>query len=60
MIIKFYINGMCIETYKCKGNAEQLSAEDEQAIDKIKRDAFRNFGYPVLTEVIMSKGGDTI
>lgn len=52
MVIKFYINGMCIETYKCTGTAGQLSAEDEQAIQKIKLDAFRNFGYPVLTEVI--------
>lgn len=55
MTIKFYINGMCIHTYKCKSTSEPLCAEDEQEIQKIKVDAFRNYGYPVLTEVINSK-----
>ena len=52
MIIKFYVNGMVVETYKCHSAAEPLSSEDEEAIRKIKLDAFRNYGYPVLTEVI--------
>lgn len=55
MIIKFYVNGMLVETYKCKSTTDQLCAEDEQEIQKIKLAAFRNYGYPVLTEVIKDK-----
>lgn len=46
MKIIFYVNGMPVDTYTYTGS--QMSAEDEQAIDKIKRDAYRNFGYPVV------------
>lgn len=52
MTIKFYVNGMVVETYRCTSTAGQLSAEDEEAIQKIKIDAFRNYGYPVITEVL--------
>lgn len=56
MIIKFYVNGARVDTYKCVSKSmDQLCAEDEQAIDKIKRDAFRNYGYPVLIEIDNSK-----
>lgn len=53
MIIKFYVNGALVDTYKCLSTPEQLAAdqlcaEDEEAIAKIKRDAYRNFGYPAL------------
>jgi hypothetical protein len=52
MLIKFYVNGAIVDTYKCDcKSVDQLSAEDQEAIAKIKSDAFRNFGYPVLTEI---------
>lgn len=54
MIIKFYVNGMLVDTYKCVSTPEQLAAdqlcaEDQQAIDDIKKTAYRNYGYPALT-----------
>lgn len=54
MIIKFYVNGMCVDTYRCVSTKEQLAAdqlcaEDKEAIDKLKRDAYNNYGYPAVT-----------
>lgn len=54
MLIEFFVNGMCVETYKCVSTPEQLAAdqlcaEDQQAIDNIKRTAYRNYGYPAVT-----------
>ena len=51
MTIKFYVNGMIVDTYKCKSKSVPLSDEDEQEIEKIKRAAYRNYGYPAITEV---------
>lgn len=52
MTIKFYVNGMVVDTYKCDCTDGQLSAEDKEAIQNIKIAAFRNYGYPVVTEII--------
>lgn len=55
MTIKFYVNGVVVDTYKCDCTDGQLSADDEETIQKIKMDAYRNYGYPVITEVINDK-----
>ena len=57
MIINFYVNGAQVDTYKCVSTpeqiaAQQLCAEDEEAIARIKRDAYHNYGYPALVEVV--------
>ena len=54
MIIKFYVNGMCVDTYRCVSTKEQLDAgqlctEDKDAIELLQRKAYRNFGYPAVT-----------
>lgn len=48
MKIYFYINGAPVDTYRYTA---PLSQEDEEAITKIKQDAYRNFGYPPIIVV---------
>ena len=54
MIIKFYVNGMCVDTYRCVSTKEQLAADQLCAEDKMeiaarKQAAYRNYGYPAVT-----------
>ena len=69
MTLKFYVNGMCVDTYTCQAklappkelipgyngqvlsNVTDLTVEDIQTISRIKRDAYRNYGYPPIIKV---------
>lgn len=67
MTLKFYVNGMCVDTYTCQAKLEPprsivlgqdnppvvngLTVDDIQNISRIKRDAYRNYGYPPIVAV---------
>lgn len=58
MLIKFYVNGMCVDTYTCDAHIEYgaagdeqvvgLTDYDEQEIEHKKRRAYINYGYPAI------------
>lgn len=54
MIIQFFVNGICVDTYRCVSTNEQLAAnqlcaEDNEAIERLKMKAYCNYGYPCVT-----------
>lgn len=60
MLIKFYVNGVVVETYKCQAKAKHasdglyfkgLTNEDIHEVSRIKQDVYRNYGYPPIIEV---------
>lgn len=56
MEVKFYVNGMCVDTYRCDAHIEYsasgavqvvgLTPKDELVIEHKKRKAYINYGYP--------------
>lgn len=54
MIIEFFVNGLCVDRYRCVSTKEQLAAdqlcaEDLAEIACRKQMAFRNYGSPCVT-----------
>lgn len=55
MDVKFYVNGVVVETYRCEANPP--SKRDQDNILRIKYDIIRNFGY--APQVVWEGGAES-